>query len=391
MNYENLDTPCFILVEQELFDSIKGFQEALGCNFQKSIVGYSVKTNSLPYALKQAIRLGCYAEVVSGDEYQLAKECGCPINHIIYNGPSKTKETFLEAITEGAIVNIEAFREIEWLKDLPLDKKFKIGIRLNIDISMISPADENHENDNSRFGFSAESGDFEKAIESIKKISNIQLVGLHTHRTSRTRSLDFYKNVIQYTQTIISKYNLQLEYWDLGGGYFGMMPNKPTYKDYSDAFFQSMNESNRNLTIIVEPGNALVASAFDYVTSVIDIKEHDNALYVTTNGTRNDIDPFFHKTSYFHETLTAADKTSDKQQIVCGSTCLEYDRLFTIECGQKALQLGDKIIYHRVGAYTMCLTPLFINYFPIVYTIDRNGKISVARNRWSAKDYTKQS
>ena len=151
-----LEKPCFILDKQELEKSITGFQDALSVNFQDHIVGYSVKTNSTISSMMLANKYGCYAEVVSHDEYNLALSCGFSKDHIIYNGPMKSKETFIDAIIHGAIVNIESMRELTWLKELPKNTKHRIGIRLNINISRISPNDADGENDNSRFGFSDE-------------------------------------------------------------------------------------------------------------------------------------------------------------------------------------------------------------------------------------------
>lgn len=133
-----VQTPCYILDKYEFERSINGFKEALVQNFNKSIIGYSVKTNSLPYCLSRALEYGCYAEVVSFDEYKLALLCGYPKNQIIYNGPMKSKETFIDAITNGAIVNIETKREINWLDELPQDCNYGIGIRLNVNISNIA-------------------------------------------------------------------------------------------------------------------------------------------------------------------------------------------------------------------------------------------------------------
>ncbi len=390
-NIKELFTPCFILDEVELQDSIKGFQKALNSKFNNSVVGYSVKTNSLPYCLKIAKENGCYAEVVSFHEYQLALMCGFSKDHIIYNGPMKSKETFLDALEHKSIVNIETFREIEWLKDLPSGRVYNVGIRLNIDISQVSPADENHKEDNSRFGFSAESGDLEKAIQQISAYSHICLAGLHIHRTSKSRSVDFYKHTLQYALDIVKGYNLELEFLDLGGGYFGKMPNKPTFQDYANAFYEVLKGSNKDLKIIVEPGNALVASAFDYVCSVIDVKHHTDKVIVTTDGTRNDVDPFFHKTDYFKSfILNSPQKICQQKQVVGGLTCLENDRLFVLESGNISLSVGDRIVFSRVGAYTLCLTPLFIHYFPTIY-VKKKDEYSIIREEWSEKDFLMKS
>ena len=62
---DKLQTPCFIFDPVELEKSVKGFQNALDINFSSSVVGYSVKTNSVPKCMKLAGGMGAYAEVVS--------------------------------------------------------------------------------------------------------------------------------------------------------------------------------------------------------------------------------------------------------------------------------------------------------------------------------------
>ena len=291
---QHLKTPCFVLEKDELTKCINDFQTALDTRFDDSIIGYSVKTNALPYCLKVAKENGCFAEVVSFQEYELALEIGFNKRHIIYNGPLKSKETFLDAMQHDAIVNIETWREIDWLDDLPKNQNFEIGIRLNINTTAISPEDAFGENDDSRFGFSYESGDFQKAVELIRAKEHVRLVGIHTHKEPKTRSVRFYQRVIAYVLPILTDLRLQLEYWDVGGGFFGPMPGKPTFDDYARCFRTALDGSPyANVRLVVEPGNALLSSPFSYVCSVIDVKQHDGKRFVTTDGTRNDVDPFF--------------------------------------------------------------------------------------------------
>ncbi len=390
-NIAELETPCFILDNKEFERSINGFKLALNKYFFSNIIGYSVKTNSLPYCLCLARQLGCYAEVVSHDEYELALLCGYSKDHIIYNGPMKSKNTFLDAIKNGAIVNIETKREIEWLKELHLDKEYSIGIRVNVNISKISIEDAKDNDDFSRFGFCYESGELFNAIEQINKLNNITISGLHVHRTSKTRSISFYKNLLEYTCGIIKEFDLKLNYLDIGGGYFGIFPNAPSYDDYSNAFYEVIsNHELDNISIIVEPGNAIIASAFSYITTVIDTKQVENGQIVTTNGSRNDIDPLFAKNDYIKEFFyTNQHSEIVPKQFITGATCLEFDKLFSIENSHK-LKIGDLIIYKNVGAYTMCLTPLFINYFPRVYLKD-SDHYSIIRDKWTAKDFINKS
>lgn len=386
--YRRLETPCFVLDTAELRRSISGFQEALQSNFQRTIVGYSVKTNSTPYCLRIAHEMGVYAEVVSSDEYELALLCGFRPNRIIYNGPMKSRESFLETIISGGIVNIETKRELVWLKELPLDRIYKVGIRLNVNISRISQEDADCEDDNSRFGFHEETGELATALRIIGELPNVVLSGLHIHRTAHSRSVRFYERLLQFACGIIRKYDLNLDYIDVGGGYYGIFPNKPTYHDYSDAIKQALRSNNcEDLCVIIEPGNALVASSFTFVSQVIDVKDAGHGRwFITTDGSRNDIDPFFRKTAYLDEEIYSSPTVTAETQIISGCTCLEYDRLFTIK-NKPLLSVGDYIVYHNVGAYTMCLTPMFIRYVPTIYANDGSA-YHLIRERWTAKDFT---
>lgn len=387
----NLNTPCFIIDQAELERSIKGFKGALQNCFNASTIGYSVKTNSLPHCLAIAKKLGCFAEVVSADEYELALLCKFSKNQIIYNGPMKSRETFIDAIVNGAIVNIETHRELEWLKELPKSRNYNVGLRLNVNISKVSPEDADSNNDNSRFGFSDETNELQCALSFIQQLQNVSLSGLHIHRTAHSRSVRFYQNSIRYACEKIIKYGLNLQYLDVGGGYYGIFPNKPTFQEYADAFKQVLDTYHLdNISVIVEPGNALVASCFSFLSEVIDVKQVENdCWFLTTDGSRNDVDPFFRKNSYMTKMLTKDTTEIVKKQIVSGCTCLEYDRLFTIE-QKPLLQVGDRILYNNVGAYTMCLTPMFIRYIPKVYLW--NGKeYKLIREKWTAEEYIQKS
>ena len=389
---KDLQTPCFILDKEELEKSVKGYQNALKSDFKRSIVGYSVKTNSVPACMKLAGETGAYAEVVSHDEWELARLCGFDRQHIVYNGPMKSKETFLDAVEHGAIVNIETKRELEWLKELDAQvsddvQKYKVGIRLNINISHVSPEDADGDNDNSRFGFSDETNEFADAVALIAKMPNVELAGLHIHRTAHSRSIRFYKQSIAFACKTIKKYGLKLDYLDVGGGYFGIFPNKPTYQEYSDAFCEVLTSHGlQDLCVIVEPGNALVASCFAFLSEVIDVKHVEEKLwFATTDGSRNDLDPFFKKSGYLSEVLYAHETPVVKEQIVSGCTCLEYDRMFTLT-DKPLLSVGDRIYYRNVGAYTMCLSPMFIRYIPNIY-LKNKGDYTLVREKWTAKEH----
>ena len=51
------------------------------------------------------------------------------------------------------------------------------------------------------------------------------------------------------------------------------------------------------------------------------------------------------------------------------------------------LREGDRIVYHKVGSYTMTFNPLFIQYLPRVYARHADSSLSVVRQRWGVDEY----
>ncbi|MFR1889040.1 MAG: hypothetical protein ACLSX0_04625 [Anaerostipes caccae] len=363
-------------------------KEALSEKFENWKLGYSFKTNSLPFLCEYMRDCNCLAEVVSFDEYNLAISLGYPKKNIIYNGPMKNKETFIDAITSEAIVNIETIREVEWLKCLDNDKLYKVGIRINFDIEKMCPGESSCGDEGGRFGFCLHNGELNKAIKTIDSLDNIEINGIHLHTSSKTRSLNVYRAIANIAKEIIDEFALKLQYIDIGGGFFGGLEGKPTYKEYMEevAFVLGDYVNDNKITLIIEPGASIIASPVSFVTSVIDVKRTNRNIFITTNGSRNDIDPFMTKSNYFYNIESHSDNKVVDKQIISGFTCMENDRIFCLK-NYKLLQEGDIIRYNKVGSYTMCLSPLFIKYFPAVYIKRMNGRIECVRKKWSVNEF----
>ena len=328
---------------------------------------------------------GCYAEVVSDDEYSLAKRIGVESNKFIYNGLIKSKETFLEALNNGCIVNIDSQREIEWLKELDLTKEYNLGIRINFDIEKECPGESQCGDEGGRFGFCYENGELETAISKIRTIG-LKVTSLHLHCSSKTRGLNIYKAIAKYACFIAKQFSLDLKYVDIGGGFFGGLPDKPQFKDYFKLVADNLSDyfDLTRIKIVLEPGMALIGSCISFVASVIDVKNTNRNRFVVIDGSRTNIDPLMTKTNYFYELLTT-NKNVYHKQVISGFTCMEHDRLITL-INKEELSVGDRIVFNKVGAYTMCLSPLFIKYYPKVYLKD-DYNISLVRERWTADDY----
>lgn len=384
-----LQTPYYIIHKEELDESLDKLNEALKTHWGNYIIGYSYKTNSLPWIISYFNQKGCFAEVVSDDERSLAEFIQVPKGRVIYNGPIKTKESFMDALINGAYVNIDSQREIEWLDDIPAGN-YNLGIRVNFDIEKKCPRQSQCGDEGGRFGFCIENGEFHNAFVRIVQ-KGINPNGLHLHVSSKTRSLDIYKAIAQVACEIVDKYKINLDFLDIGGGFFGGLPMKPSFDDYIRTIAEILKTrfDPEKTKLVVEPGMALIGAPVSYVTSVIDVKQTTYNRFVITDGSRTNIDPLMTKKCYFHQYVRSKLTDRIEKQVICGYTCMEHDRLFEAK-DEPELIIGDKIIYNKVGAYTMCLTPLFIKYFPDVY-VEENGEMKKVRSVWMPAEYMQNS
>lgn len=385
-----LQTPCYIIHNDILEEGISLLKGALERDWKNSCVGYSFKTNSLPWVVEKMKQAGFYAEVVSENEYDLA--CKHEFEHVIYNGPVKGKRSFLHALEQGAIINLDAKRELDWLEESG-KKDVTVGLRINFNLEAMCPGETSGGDEGSRFGFSLETGEFVWAMERLKKMG-VKLSGLHLHTSSKTRSINIYRALAMKACELKREFNLELSFIDIGGGYFGGMDNRPKFPDYTKVIAEELSKefSMEDTMLIMEPGTSLITPPIEYLSTVVDVRKTYANVIVTTDGSRIDIDPQYVKRGYFHEFLyqdEAEKREILEKQVICGLTCMENDRLFVTE-NTKALQVGDRISYQKVGGYTMCLTPLFIRYFPNVY-LEENGEYRLVREAWTPEEYSRKS
>ncbi|MCR4727536.1 MAG: pseudaminic acid cytidylyltransferase [Lachnospiraceae bacterium] len=398
-NPASLCTPYYIISEQELIKDIELLKDSLKSSWGNYICSYSVKTNSLPWLLKYFMNNDFYGEVVSHEEYDLISRIGFKPSSIIFNGPLKDKQTFEKVLLDGGIVNLDSSFEPVWLAEIAnkyLNREFKVGVRVNYDLSELAPDDTLADEEGSRFGYCYENGELKRVIDYLCNIKNVRIVGIHLHSSTKTRSVKVYEALAEVAVLIGTEFKLNFEYIDMGGGFYGGLKDKPNFKDYIPAIANVLKKKydNEKTKLIVEPGVSMVSSSFEFVTEVIDTKNIRGVTYVVTNGSRLNLNPqvtrrqYPHRIEYMNDNLKHTNII--QKQVICGGTCMEYDRLFVL-CNETELRKGDLIIYTNAGGYTICLTPLFIHYFPAVYVKKVDGSIFTAREPWTNDEYLKKN
>lgn len=390
-----MKTPYFVIDEQILDNYYRMLSESLEKEWGNYIIGYSFKTNSLPWLIRYFKQKGAWAEVVSDDEYKLAHYLGFADDSVIYNGPYKEMDSFSSVVLAGGFVNLDSFREIEWLRKISethLERSLKVGIRINFNLESFCPGETTMGEESGRFGFCYENGKFDEAVKMLREIPNVQIVGLHLHSSTKSRSVKVFESIAHMACKVKEEYNLNLQYVDLGGGYCGGLKGRPEYPDYFPSVCKILSDSfsPEDTKIVVEPGVSMISKCTSFVTGVFDVRDIRNSRYIMTDGSRFNIDATMIKSSYIYHVNPGKTNYELRKtmpvQTVSGFSCMECDRLFTME-NMKEILPGDEIVYENVGGYTMSLNPLFIQYFPPVYII-RDNKYILVRRKWTPGDYS---
>lgn len=387
-------TPFYIMDGEKYKSNVNEFLNAFRQRYDRVISGYSFKTNYVPALCKIAMSLGCYAEVVSEMEYELATSLG--YKNIIFNGPIKRPDTFERALEMGAIINLDSEYEIDYVceyKRTHPHADVKVGIRININLT--------DENGNSiiqcglRFGrFGFPKNIIELNLDRLTQLG-IKIICLHGHTSTSNRAVVNYKIITKYMLNVCEYYHLNdLQYFDVGGGFFGAAPDgmdltgRPCYEDYANCILDEVLNNDwfnkYKPYIVIEPGASVVSNVFTYYTKVYQNKRVGNVNFVMTDGTVFDVKPTMHTNNLPHKVFKADDNDDSYRCDVVGSTCMEKDVILKDVVLPK-LEAGDYIQFRGVGAYTICMTPTFINYLEPIFSYE-NGEFIEVRRRQNIDD-----
>lgn len=382
-------TPAFVIDESALNILVNRFRDALAEHWPNSVMSYSVKTNSLPWLLTYMKRQGVWAEVVSDSEYKLACAVGYAPEQIVYNGPVKSRAVLRSALRNGSLTNLDSKREVRWAAELAAEDpslNVRVGLRVNWDLDALCPGQSTVVGDMSRFGFDYVNGEFEAAIVQLTD-AGVSVAGLHMHRNSRSNSPQVYQAAAGVAREIISTFDLELDWIDIGGGFFGSLDDTALFDDYISCIRAEL-EGAVDLSrtrLVIEPGGSVIAAPVEFHAQVLDTKDIGQRRFVITNVSRTDIDPLFRKQAPYYIVTEAAADTNHPEQVIAGFTCMEDDRLMVLKDSPKLVE-GDRIVFRRVGAYTMSYGSSFIEFPPAVYVLHENH-LTLVRRAGDVEDY----
>jgi len=384
---EKHGSPLFVLSVKALRDRYRDMNRAFTTRYPNFQIAYSYKTNYLKSVCNILKQEGAWSEVVSGFEYDIARNIDVPGNQIIFNGPYKTHEELIRAFEEGAIVNLDNYDEMQVVEEIAdeLDKVLEVGIRINMDLN--DPPWH-------KFGFNVEAGHAFEAVKRAQSGGKLKVVGLHIHTGTYVDDVTVYsraaQGLVNFYAYIQEQLNIKLKYLDLCGGYAShntlhgaYMPAEqtcPTFDQYAEAIcpillngpFQAQDAPK----LFIEPGRALIDEPFSLITSVVSQKR-------LPSGQRGVLlDSGMNIMSsvqwYRYNFQTAQDSGAMLEDtIVYGGLCMNIDVL-QASSSIPPVRRGDLLVIHHVGAYNISQSWQFIYLRPAIIAIE-DGEVHVIK------------
>lgn len=256
-----METPYFVFKEELLRHNYKEFEELCKKYISDHKIAYSIKTNSYSGVIRVLRSLGSGFEFASMNEIKMLPRIG----FCVYNSPCKKDNELREAIRRKALINIDSKSEIQRVAKIMDGKPIEVMLRVSFR--------------DSKFGFD------ERELSDIIAhclSRNLLIVGIHVHSGTQLSLPEYRSHLdkISILNYFLLNQGIKLKYLDIGGG----LPDKFQLKNLGVRLEDYFNEIKKylgkfNVTVILEPGRALVCDCFELITKVCVIKESFNKKY----------------------------------------------------------------------------------------------------------------
>lgn len=367
-------SPVFIYSAEAITRQINLFRKYIP---QKFKLFYAQKSNPNPALLKHINSTGIGCDTASLGEIKSAIKAGFTPDKIMFTGPGKTEEELSFAISKNLLsVNAESFREIEIISRIAKRKGRIQDIMLRI-----NPAFEAGETTKiiggkgaSKFGI--DYSQIPGVIAALKKLSNINLCGIHIFNSSGILAYGkILKNtidVIRIALELEEKFNLNFKRIDLGGGFGIPYSNSEKELDIKKLgiglkdFINKKEIKNRlaGKELVFELGRFISAYSGIYLTKVLYTKKScGKNIAITDGGIHHLLRPALIGQSFPAVNFSAIMQNRKKEAesyLIAGPLCTSLDE-FNSDALLNKIYPGDILAVLNCGAYGFTESmPLFL-------------------------------
>ncbi|MCW3076146.1 MAG: diaminopimelate decarboxylase [Bacteroidetes bacterium] len=353
--FKNTETPFYFYDLSVLNSTLAAIKKAAPAEYH---IHYALKANAHPALLKIIREAGLGADCVSGNEVKRAVETGYPNNKIVFAGVGKSDKEINYALDHSIFCfNVESIHELQVMNQLAGNKNTKanVALRINPNVDAYTHKYITTGLEENKFGINPY--EFDAVIEELKKLPNLNFIGLHFHIGSQINDLTAFKNlcarVNEINQWFINKGYL-LPHINVGGG-LGINYKEPDvhavvdFESYFNVFKQFLSLQPKQ-EVHFELGRAIIGQCGSLISRVLYLKHGINTNFAILDaGMTELIRPALYQAYHKIENISASNKKTVKYDVV-GPICESSD------CFGKSVELpetnrGDLIAIRSAGAY----------------------------------------
>jgi len=307
---------------------------------------YAVKCNPNPILIKLLMQLGAGFDCATPLEFKLVKSLGHNVDNIVYAHPTKPVSHLKDA--KAASVSLTVFdNEAELIKLSKVYPEAKLLLRL-------APIDDSKAQCPMSIKFGAAPAKVRELLSKAQELGS-NLIGVHFHVGSGCTDAAAYRAALTEARRVFdlaTEFGFNFTLLDIGGGFPGSEDQGVRFEDIANEINQLLPVLFPETRVIAEPGRFFAMATCTLVTRVISKAKHAGKVrYHLNDGLYGSFNCLLYDHAQLYRPWSLRDGPKVEASIF-GPTCDGFDRI-TDKCESlPELEVGDLVIWDKMGAYT---------------------------------------
>jgi len=368
----DLKTPAYVVDDLSLDRIVSGARDVIGDTGAKLL--YSVKANAVAAVLERLGPLVDGFSCSSLPEVEIVRRVVGPKAEIHFVGPGISPDDAETLLRECKHIS---FNSLSLFQRYGRSEAQTYGLRVNPHLSLNSNPRYDPCRPHSKLGISIY--DLQRAFRDDPAAFK-QVDGLHVHNAT---GIEDFKNLAATVNIItetLPELMTQIKWINLGGGYRIQTCKNPKVLQE----LLSTLQSRFDVTVYLEPGTALVRKGCWLVSSVVDLFTSEGRnIAILDTSINHQLENYIYD---FPPNVTSASANGKHLYQLAGASCLAGD-LFGEQRFDTPLDIGSRVVFGRVGAYTHAFTTRYNGLNPpSIYRMQADQSINLIR-RFGIEDF----
>lgn len=381
-------TPLYIYSKSTFVKQWHAFNTAL--QGHPHLVCYAMKTNSNLAILNILAQLGSGFDIVSQGELERVIVAGGDPAKIVFSGVAKSVTEIKRALQVGIrCFNVESLAELERINQIAgeMGKIAPISLRINPDVDAKTHPYISTGLKENKFGISYKHA--REIYRYANTLPHLSIQGIDCHIGSQLTELTPFLDATERLLVLIDQLaedGITIHHLDLGGG-LGVRYNDETPPEPAEYIAALLDKLKHypHLTLLFEPGRAIVADAGILVTHIEYLKEQEENHFAIVDAGMNDlIRPALYSAWMNIIPVKSTPDGKLASYDVVGPVCETSD--FLGKQRELCLQPGQLLAVCGAGAYSFCMSSNYNSRCRPAEVLVDGDKMYLIRERESFAD-----